>query len=152
MPWGALKNLRVSALLRVSPRSQKVPAPPAQTQRQGLQGVLWDTRLKSHDDAFPKGPGMIRSASLGPPEAPGGLRGRCASPRFRKNLRFLRFSFLRPCPLTLLQGPMAHRSDPQRIRAVWRKTPQTFRNASPPQGIQGGGSNNNSNRCNTFSF
>ena len=132
---------RFSGHRRDPKRSQR---PPTQTQRQGLQGVLWATRLKSHDDAFPKGPGMISVChpcrALGLLEAPGGLRGRCASPRFRKNLRFLRSSRVsKALPLDASARPHGASQRSPKNRAVSSNTPQTLPNASTPQGIQGGG-------------
>ena len=141
VPWGALKNLRVSALLRASPRSQKVPAPPTSTHRQGSRGSFGPRASKCvtmHHDAFPFGslwaslcPRKTSRAAWGLPRL---------APRAAANPRFVRSSrdFKRP-PRDAVSGLLRLPREAHKIPAFPARAPQTLRNAIPLRGTQGGG-------------
>ena len=141
MPWGRLGNLRTPGLPVASPRFQKVPAPPSAAPRQGFWGSFGPRASKCvtmHHDAFPFG---SLWASLCPRKASRAAWGlpRLA-PRAAENPHFVRSSrdFKRPprdAPSGLLRLPR----ESHQIRAKPARAPQTLRNATSPQGTQGGG-------------
>ena len=118
------------------PSAPRLSAPP------GLQGLLWATRRKKRDDAFPRGSLATR---LPPPRPPQGFlsvcrKPFCFSPRAAGNLRFFSPSrVLKAPPPDAAPGLLSASRGSQTNRANSRRTLQTLRKASSPHGIQGGG-------------
>ena len=151
IPWvpeGAFENLPAPRLQNASPRFHSAPLAPTAAHRQASRGPRGPRAAKCVTTHFCRSLLPTSLATVRPPPVLSVCHraswGSWGSLAFRRapsnNSRFLRSSHVfKALPLDAPPGPQSASHVPQTNRANSRREPQTSRNASSPQGIQGGG-------------